>query len=66
MTTAVQAWNSLKDTGFGDFAEECFRQAYEFFSYEDILKTYKFAGEWKVYLKKRGEGKENPQLKYLY
>lgn len=66
MTCAVQAWNSLKNTEFADFAEECYQKALAFFSDPKILETYIFARDWKEYLVKRGENVENPQLKYPY
>ncbi len=66
MTIKVQAWSSLKDTEFAEFANKCYDEALHFFSNDEILNIYHFAKDWKEYLENKGKSMRNPQLNFQY
>jgi tetratricopeptide (TPR) repeat protein len=64
MTSAVQAWQSLRGTSKDNFARKCRKRAVDFFGMNKILDHYKFASSWKAYL--TGKIDKNPQINYQY
>ena len=67
MTSAAQAWASLRNSEYDAFADECHGNGLSFFSNPQILEIYAFSAEWKSFLEGDGaSGSELPQLKFSY